>query len=59
MLRTDLPEIITDTLPGPKAAAVIERRKNATPSAIGCVYPVVIKRGEGAMMWTEINFWTG
>ncbi len=50
MLRTDLPEIITDTLPGPKAAAVIERRKNATPSAIGCVYPVVIKRGGGAMI---------
>ena len=28
MLRTDLPEIITETLPGPKAKAVIERRKN-------------------------------
>ena len=27
MLRTDLPEIITETLPGPKAKAVIERRK--------------------------------
>ena len=31
MLRTDLPEIITDTLPGPKAAAVIERRKMRLP----------------------------
>ena len=50
MLRTDLPEIITETLPGPKAKAVIERRKNAVPSAIGCVYPVVIQRGEGAMV---------
>ena len=50
MLRTDLPEIITETLPGPKAKAVIERRKNAVPSAIGCVYPVVIRRGEGAMV---------
>ena len=50
MLRTDLPEIVTDTLPGPKAKAVIERRKNAVPSAIGCVYPVVIERGEGAMV---------
>ena len=29
MLRTDLPEIITDTLPGPKAEAIIERRKAA------------------------------
>ena len=50
MLRTDLPEIITETLPGPKAKAVIERRKNVVPSAIGCVYPVVIQRGEGAMV---------
>ena len=50
MLRTDLPKIITETVPGPKAAAMIERRKNATPTAIGCVYPVVIERGEGAMI---------
>lgn len=50
MLRTDLPKIITETLPGPKAREVIERRKNAIPSAIGCAYPVVIKRGEGAMI---------
>ena len=27
MLRTDLPEIITETLPGPKAAKIIERRR--------------------------------
>ncbi len=50
MLRTDLPEIITETLPGPKARAMIERRAAATPKAIGCPYPVVIKRGEGAMI---------
>ena len=50
MLRTDLPEIITDTLPGPKAEAIIERRKAVVPSAIRCSYPVVIKRGEGAMI---------
>lgn len=50
MLRTDLPKIITETVPGPKAKEMIERRKNATPSAIGCVYPVVIKRGEGAII---------
>ena len=29
MLRTDLPEIITETLPGPKAKAIIERRNAA------------------------------
>lgn len=50
MLRTDLPEIITDTLPGPKAEALIERRNQAVPSAIRCGYPVVIERGEGAMI---------
>lgn len=50
MLSTDLPEIITKTLPGPKAQAVIERRKEAVPTAIGCPYPVVPLRGEGAMI---------
>ena len=50
MLRDSLPQIITDTLPGPKARTIIERRKQATPAAIGCVYPVVISRGEGAMI---------
>jgi len=50
MLREELPKIITETLPGPKASEIIERRKKATPSAIRCVYPCVIKRGEGAMI---------
>ena len=50
MLRTDLPEIITETLPGPKAAEVIKRREKAVPSAIRCAYPVVIDKGEGAMI---------
>ena len=50
MLRTDLPKIITETLPGPKAQAVIDRREAAVPSAIRCSYPVVIERGEGAMI---------
>ena len=50
MLRTDLPKIITETVPGPKAKALIDRRKAATPTAIGCVYPVAITRGEGAMI---------
>ncbi len=31
MLRTDLPEIITETLPGPKAQAIIDRRAQAVP----------------------------
>ncbi len=50
MLRTALPKIVTETVPGPEAQAVIDRRKEATPGAIGCPYPVVIKRGEGAMI---------
>ena len=50
MLRDSLPQIVTETLPGPKARAIIERREQATPKAIGCVYPVVISRGEGAMI---------
>lgn len=50
MLRTALPEIVTETLPGPKAKAIIDRRAAATPKAIGCAYPVVIQRGEGAMI---------
>ncbi len=50
MLRTDLPQIITEVLPGPKAAEIMERRKAAIPDAIGCAYPVVIAKGEGAMI---------
>ena len=50
MLRTDLPEIVTESLPGPKAKKVIDRRKEAVPAAVGCSYPVVIEKGEGAMI---------
>lgn len=50
MLRTDLPKIITETLPGPKAKEIIARRANAIPDAIKCVYPVVIDHAEGAMI---------
>jgi 4-aminobutyrate aminotransferase/(S)-3-amino-2-methylpropionate transaminase len=50
MLKNALPKIVTDSLPGPKAKAIIDRRANAIPSAIRCVYPAVIHRGEGAMV---------
>ncbi|MGN1182507.1 MAG: 4-aminobutyrate--2-oxoglutarate transaminase, partial [Faecalibacillus sp.] len=50
MLKDELPAIVTKTLPGPKAKKIIERRENAVPSAIKCIYPVVIDRGEGAMI---------
>lgn len=50
MLRDELPKIITQQVPGPKAQAILERREIAIPSAIKCIYPVVINRGEGAMI---------
>lgn len=50
MLREQLPKIITGTVPAPKAKQIIDRRAEATPGAIRCVYPCVIKRGEGAMI---------
>ncbi len=49
MLKDALPQIIT-ALPGPKAKAIIDRRADAIPNAIRCGYPVVIERGEGAMV---------
>jgi 4-aminobutyrate aminotransferase / (S)-3-amino-2-methylpropionate transaminase / 5-aminovalerate transaminase len=49
MLKDALPKIITP-LPGPKAKAIIDRRTEAVPGAIKCVYPCVIERGEGAMV---------
>lgn len=49
MLNEALPNIITESVPGPKAAAVIARRHNNVPDAIGCVYPAVIKKGAGAV----------
>jgi 4-aminobutyrate aminotransferase/(S)-3-amino-2-methylpropionate transaminase len=48
MLRNALPKIVTP-LPGPKAKEIIDRRAKAMPNAIKCIYPCVIKRGEGAM----------
>ncbi len=50
MLKDELPCIVTQTLPGPKSAALIARRREVVPDAIGCRYPVAIARGEGAMV---------
>ncbi|MBN7773646.1 aspartate aminotransferase family protein [Clostridium aminobutyricum] len=49
MLREALPKIITSTVPGPKAQAIMDRRAASIPNAIKCGYPCVIARGEGAM----------
>lgn len=50
MLKDALPKIITDTVPGPMAKEIIERRKQATAAAVGCMYPLVPAKGEGAMV---------
>ena len=50
MLRTAMPEIVTGSVPGPKAKEIIDRRDAAVPGAIRCAYPVAIARGEGAMI---------
>lgn len=49
-LREDLPKIVTATVPGPESKKLIDRRAAATPKAIGCVYPLAVKRAEGAMI---------
>lgn len=48
MLRNALPKV-NGKLPGPNAQAAIAKRAKVMPNAIRCVYPLVIKRGEGAM----------
>lgn len=46
-----LPKIITESVPGPKAKVLIDRKVNAVPKALaGNTYPLAINRGEGAMM---------
>ena len=51
MLRESLPEIITESVPGPKAKALLDRRNKAVPKALcGTTYPVCIEKGEGAMV---------
>ncbi|MDR3113518.1 MAG: aspartate aminotransferase family protein [Endomicrobium sp.] len=49
MLAESMPKIITGQVPGPKAKAILERRKDAVLQSIRTVYPCVIKRGGGAV----------
>ena len=45
-----LPKIVTTTVPGPESAKILQRRNKAVPKALcGTTYPVVIKRGQGAV----------
>lgn len=51
MLADQLPKIITSSVPGPKAKAILERRNKAVPKALcGTTYPIVIDKGEGAVL---------
>jgi len=50
MLKDELPKIITNKLPGPKSKIVIENREKYIPNAIGSIYPLTIKRAEGAIV---------
>lgn len=51
MLKEELPQIITEQVPGPKSRELLTRRENALPGALGkSVYPVCIAKGEGAMV---------
>ena len=51
MLRQELPKMETKEFPGPKATAVLKKRDESIPKALcGTTYPVVIRRGEGAMI---------
>ena len=46
MLREALPEIVTGSVPGPKAAELLKRRDAAIPKAMcGTTYPICMGRG--------------
>ena len=47
MLREALPKIVTGTLPGPKAKAVLDRRAAAVPNGIGTAYKCTRSKGKG------------
>jgi len=49
-LRTSLPKIITDTVPGPKSAEMLKVRKDNVTDAVGMLAPVFVDRAEGAMV---------
>jgi len=51
LLREELPKIITEKVPGPKATQLLEKRDESLPKALcGYTYPICIERGEGAIL---------
>ncbi|QOX64104.1 4-aminobutyrate--2-oxoglutarate transaminase [Anoxybacterium hadale] len=49
-LRTSLPRIVTDAVPGPKSAELLKIRKDHVTDAVGMLAPVFVDRAEGAMV---------
>lgn len=49
-LAQALPKIVSSTLPGPKAKEILALREAYVPQGVSCEYPVVIKKGAGAML---------
>ncbi|MEI3593951.1 MAG: aminotransferase class III-fold pyridoxal phosphate-dependent enzyme [Anaerobutyricum hallii] len=51
MLREALPKIVTGSVPGAKAKAILDRRNEAVPKGLcGSTYPICMEKGEGAML---------
>lgn len=45
MLREALPEIVTGSVPGAKAKAILDRRNEAVPKGLcGSTYPICMER---------------
>lgn len=49
-LRTSLPKIVTDTVPGPKSTELLKIRKDNVTDAVAMLAPVFVDRAEGAMV---------
>lgn len=62
MLREALPEIVTGSVPGAKAKAILDRRNEAVPKGLcGSTYQFVWKkaRAQCLRMWMVISSSTG
>ena len=49
-LRTSLPKIVTNSIPGPKSAELLKVRKDHVTDAVGMLAPVFVDKAEGAMV---------
>ena len=49
-LAEDMPQIVTESVPGPKTQEFLKKRNENVPAGLcSSTYPICIKRGEGAM----------